>query len=127
VSFLSILKNVGTVALGIEHIAAPIISATVPGAGIILSRVDSIVSLVQSGIQRQEITNPATASGPDKALAVANDFEAGLAITNEVMATQGKTMVYDKVALKTAIDAQVAAYNAMAAVKASMRMVDLPK
>jgi hypothetical protein len=127
VSFISILKQVGTVALGVEHLAAPIIAATVPGAGVVVSRLDNIFSRLQSTIQTVELTNPISAAGPAKAAAVATDFKASLALTQEVLALQGKSLTWDDTTLNEAISAQVAAFNAFAKVKASLQMVDLPK
>lgn len=125
-SFISILKKIGTVALGIEHVAAPILSATIPGAAGIFTIVDGFVSRIQSTIQTVEVNNPITAQGQAKAGAVIADFESGLELANAALALDKKVFVYDKVALQTAIDSQVAAFNAFAVLKASVHVVPLP-
>lgn len=130
-SFLSILKKVGSVALGIEHLAAPIVSALVPGSAGVFAVVDSITARVQNSITTQEFLSPTTGSGPQRAAAVVQDFENLLNLSDDViapiLAARGEVLSYDHAALQTAIDAQVAAYNAFAALKASIKIVPLVK
>jgi hypothetical protein len=117
-SFISILKTVGSTLLGIEHVAEPIVETLFPAS----SPIFAIFDKVQTAITTVEQGMPA-ATGAAKAQAVVNDFEAGLALTQQILAVDGKTLSYDTTALQTAIDAQVAAYNAFAAVKASFKVV----
>lgn len=126
-SFISILRRIGTVALGIEHIASPLVGALVPGAGPAMVVLDSIFAHVQTAIVTVEANNPVTAAGPQKADAVVADFQAGLDVTNQVLALEGKTLTYDGALLQKAIADQVSAYNGFAAVKASFKVVPLVK
>jgi hypothetical protein len=125
-SFISILKQVGVVAAVIEHAAAPIITAAVPGTGIVVGQLDQLVTRVQTSIQAAEIANPAAAAGAQKSASVASDFEASFNLANSFLALEGKTLTYDKDLLTTAINTQVAAYNALAAVRTSVKVVPLP-
>jgi hypothetical protein len=122
-SFKSIIKKIGTVALGIEHVAAPIVSAVVPGAAPAILVFDKLVTGIQSSIAIAEDNNPADGQGPSKAQTVISDFEAGLAFTQEVLALKGEKLTYDTAALQDAINFQVAAYNAMVKIKASFKVV----
>ncbi len=122
-SFLSVLGKIGSTALSIEHVAAPIISTFVPGAAPVLAIVDSFVPRVQASIQTVEAANPASGLGAAKSAAVVADFEAGLALFQGVLAGRGEQLVFDRAALEAAIAGQVAAYNGFATVKASFKIV----
>ena len=122
-SFLSILKTIGKTALGIEEIAAPILKTLIPAAAPILD----IFSRLQVAITTAETNNPLDGQGVMKATAVVADFESGLGVTQEILSLEGKHLTWDDSALQAAISAQVAAYNAFAALKASFNIEDVPK
>jgi hypothetical protein len=126
-SFLSILKKIGTIALDVEHVAAPIAETVFPQFAGPIQMVDTWIGRTQVAIQTVEAQNPADGQGASKATAVEQDFQAGLALTQEILAAQGKTLTYDSAAFQKAVAAQVLAYNSFAEVKASMKIVDLPK
>ncbi len=120
-SFISILKKIGTVALGIEHVAsASGLGSLIPG----FAMIDPIFQSIANGVVRIEANNPLT-PGADKASAVTQDFAAGLDTFQQILAARKEKLTYDAVALQAAIDAQVAAFNAMAKVKASFAIVPL--
>jgi hypothetical protein len=120
-SFLSILKKIGTVALGVEHAAAPFISVAYPG----FQALDSLFQRLASTVVTVEQNNPVDGAGALKAEAVKNDFAAGLQTTQDVLALTKKKLTYDDALLQQAIDAQVLAYNTMAKLKGSFKVVDL--
>lgn len=124
-SFTSILKRIGEVALGIERVTAPIAEIALPQFAPIIARVDATFQRLQNAVATVEANNPLDGQGNLKAQAVTTDFEAGLAFTQYVLALEGKQLVYDPSALQLAINTQVAAYNAMAQVKASFRVVPI--
>lgn len=126
-SFISILKTIGSVFLGIEHVAAPIAEALIPAAAPVIAEIDSIFSRLQSAITTVEAQSPVGTAGAVKSDVVTQDFNASLGVAQSVLAMAGKQLSYDTAALQTAINAQVAAYNAMAAVKASFKVIDVPK
>lgn len=121
-SFVSILKTIGSAILGVEHIAAPIAEIALPQFAPIIAKVDGIFGRLQNAITTIETQRP-TDHGQVKADAVKADFEAGLAVALDALNLAGKKVAYDDAALQRAIDSQVAAYNAMAAVKASFKVV----
>ena len=121
-SFISIIKKIGNAVAGVERVASPIISAVVPGAAPILAMLDPIFLKLQTAITTVEVNQPGMA-GPDKAGAVAADFEAGLEVAQGIAEAMGQTVTYDKAELQNAINLQVAAFNSMAKVKASLKMV----
>ena len=125
-SFISILTKVGQVALGIERAAAPMIETFLPASTPIIAAVDGIVGRIQGSITTVEANNPMDGQGQIKSAAVVTDFQDGIAIAQEVLAMEGKSLTYDSAALTTAITAQVAAYNAFATLKASIKIVALP-
>ena len=125
-SFLSILTSIGKTVLGIEQVAAPIAETIFPAAAPIISALDKIFQNLQGAVVTAEVNNP-TGNGQVKSDAVIADFQAGLALTQSVLALEHKELQYDAAALQTAISAQVGAFNAMAAVKASFHIADLPK
>ena len=120
-SFLGILKKIGAFALGIEHVAAPIVSAVFPQYAGIFTRLDGMFQRLIGAVVTAEQNNPADKQGPAKAEAVKADFEAGLEATNAILAQWGKKVTYDAGALTDAVTAQVAAFNAMARLKASFK------
>ncbi len=128
-SFLSVLKKIGGVALQVEHIAGPIVSLAVPGARPAFAILDGIVGHVQDSIVAQEAANPASGAGPQKLAAVQSDFQFALLdnLLAPILAARGESVTYDHAALDTAISAQVQAFNAFAVVKASIQIVKLPE
>jgi len=126
-SFFSILKKVGSVAFGVERVAAPVASTVFPQFAPAIAQLDGWVNRLHSAILTLESENPVDGQGQIKAAAVIADFEAGLDITNAVLALRGKTLVYDKKELEAAISDFVSAYNHLAKLKASFHEADLPK
>lgn len=120
-SFISVLKKIGTVALGVERIAAPVLQF-VPGAAPVLAIVDNITAHFQNLVVTAEVNNPTDGQGSVKAQSVQNDFAAGLEFTQSILAVKGEKLTYDTGALQEAIDAQVKAYNSIAKVKASFKV-----
>lgn len=125
-SFVSVLRQIGGFALGVEKIAAPIVSANVPGAAAEIAILDPLFQNLQVAIQTMEIHSP-EGSGDLKSGAATANFQADLAFTQSVLAKVGKTLQYDTVRLQSGISNQVAALNDWAAVQASFTVVDLPK
>ncbi len=119
-SFISILKTIA----GVEHAVAPLLSM-IPGVGTIAAGVDAIVWRIQGAMQTAEVQNPSDGQGGLKAAAVISDFKAALEFTQQVLALEHKKMEWDNDALKAAIDAQTAAYNAFAKLKASFKVSNL--
>ena len=124
-SFLSILKTIGTTVLGIEKSAAPILEL-IPGISGPVQVIDGIFQRVQQAIQTVEQTSP-VAGGQLKSGIVIQDFQAGLSLAQSILALEGKQVTYDASALQDAINSQVAAYNAMAKLKASFTVVPVAK
>jgi len=120
-SFISILKRIGSVAIGIEHAAAPFINIAYPG----FDKLDAMFQRLQSTVLTIEANNPIDGQGQVKAAAVKADFAAGLQTTQDVLALTKKKLTYDDALLQQAIDAQVLAYNTMAKLKASFKVVDI--
>jgi hypothetical protein len=125
-SFLSVLKKIGTVALGIEHIAVPIISAADPAVGPLLAKLDGWLSRTQTAVQSAELTFTDAKAGGLKQAAVIQDFENGLQTAQDALAVMGKTIQYDKTQYEKVIADFVTAYSDAAAFKASWKVVDIP-
>lgn len=119
-SFISILKKVGSVVLGVEKVAEPVVESLFPAS----TPLFDIFDRLQTAITTVEAANPLQ-SGTVKSGIVVSDFEAGLTVTQAILAADGKKLVYDDGALQSAINAQVAAYNAYATLKASFKVVAL--
>lgn len=124
-SFLSVLKKIGTTALGIEHSIAPVLRL-IPGVGSVVAVVDDLVTKVQTAIVTVEHSIP-DGGGPLKLDAVTKDFEATLDLTKSILALRGETVEYDKVEFQAAVADQVSFFNRMAKVKGSFKVVPLPK
>lgn len=122
-SFVTILKRVATVLVGFERVA-PIAEGLFPVYAPEIAMLDGIFGWLQTIIMTQEQNNPASQQGPAKSAGAQQSFADSIAVIQDVLAGQGKLMTYDGGALQKAIDAQVAAYNAMASVKASFKIVD---
>lgn len=124
-SFLSILKRIGSVALNIEHTAVPIISALDPALAPLLGRIDGWVTRVQGAVLTVEANNPVDGQGQVKLQAVIADFEAGLSIANAIAGGHGKKIAYDQAKFNESVGHLVSFYNGMGEVKSSFKEVDL--
>ena len=122
-SFISILKKIGSVVLGAEHVIAPIAESLLPTLSGPIAAIDDIFQRLQATITTVEVSTPTDGQGTVKSAAVVADFESGLSFTQSILALEGKKLIWDDVQLQAAITAQVAAYNAMAALKASFKVV----
>lgn len=126
-TFIGILQNIGKVVAGVDQVAGPILTVAFPAAAGPLAALDAIFQRLLAGIVTVEVKAPADGNGPEKNLAVVADFDAGLALTQSVLAMEHKHLTYDPHLLAESIAAQVAAFNAMAALKASFRISDKPR
>ena len=122
-SFLSILRKIGSTVIGAERVVAPIAEDLLPAYSGTIAALDGIFQRLQAAIATAETTLPQDGQGSVKLPAVIADFDAGLELTQSILAAEGKKLTYDPVQLKAAIDSQVAAFNAMADVKASFKIV----
>lgn len=109
------LKIVGQAALAIEPIAATAIGIVNPALGVTLS---GITGRITSSIAAVEQTITEAKAGALKSQTVIADFQAGLAMAEEIT---GHAYAYDQAALQAVIDAQTAAFNAMAAFKNTIK------
>ncbi len=103
---------------------AGLITTFLPAAGPILA----ITKRVAGAVQNVEAAHAAAGkehSGAEKFSFVQADFEAGLDIANIVANGKGKSVVYDKEALKEVINCQVAAMNAAKKLYDSIKEVDM--
>lgn len=121
-SFLSILKKVGKVALGVSQnpIVDTALHAFVPG----YARVDPLLEALQSNIITVE-QNATLENGQLKSQAVSNEFNAYVHTFQESLALVGKKLTYDESLLQATIDAQVLVYNNFKKLKDSFKVVDL--
>lgn len=119
-SFLGAFRKMLGAGAGVGQLAAPYVSLFNPAAG-------AIVASVSRAIIRAESEYSEPKSGPLKQAAVIADFKAGLDVAKDILAAQGKTITYDNGALEDAIKAQVMAFNAFNALKASVKIVDAKK
>jgi len=120
-SFLSILKKVGSVALGVEHIIGPTVSTFFPA----FAPIDTIFQRIQTSIVSVEQANPVDGQGKLKSDVIKNDFASGLELTQSMLALDHKKLTYDVNVLQQVIDAQVLAYNKMAELKATFKVEPL--
>lgn len=125
-SFWGALKKIGSVLVGIEHMAAPIAAGILPQFSALILNLDSLVQKTQAAILTAEANHPTDGQGQLKQDAVIADFEAGLEVAQQMAALRKKTIVYDQQALKDSIAGFVAGYNNLAKVKTSMHEVDAP-
>lgn len=122
-SFKTIFGDVLTTILGLQRIVAPIVSILVPGSGPAFAALDPLFRNLIQSITDAEAQSPESGTGPAKAQMVQDSFDDNLAFAQSIAATSGIVIVYDKDQLRIARDSQVAAFNAMALVKASLKMV----
>ena len=124
-SFISIFKKVGTILVGVEHIAAPIASTMFPALAGPIGLLDNVFQKIQNTIITVENNNPITGNGQLKADATINDFNAGLDLTQQILALKGEKLTYDMQLLQEVIANSVASYNSMAKLKASFKIEKL--
>jgi hypothetical protein len=115
-SFLSVLKGIGDVVRATAPLVSPLIGAFNPGAA-------SIFTTIVGGITKAEDAFKDPGMGVQKFALVVEEFETSLQLTNDVLGLKGEMLEYDAAALKEMVDSQVAALNAMAKLKASMKVV----
>lgn len=126
-SFISILKKVGSVAIGIEHVAAPMLEAAVPGLAPVVATMDGVFQHLQNSIVSAEANNPVDAQGALKSAAVVADFQALVDTAQSMAQLKGEQLTYDPAALQKAINDNVTAFNSDAALKASFKLVPILK
>ncbi len=126
-SFWSVLKKIGSVATGIEHVAVPIISIAEPQLAPWLAKLDGWINRTQAAVLSVEHTVTDAKSGGLKQASVIADFQNGLESAQAALAIAGKTIQYDVELYKKVVDDFVAAYNDAAAFKAGWKIVDLPQ
>lgn len=112
-SFLNILKST----LGFVTKEAPVIST---GLSMINPAAGAIFNAVLTGVNKAETIFTQPKAGAQKSDMVISEFENGLQVAADIFAARGEQLTYDKAALQQLIDAQVAALNALAKVKASI-------
>lgn len=125
-SFVSILKGIGHVLGVAEHIAAPIAEVAFPQFAVPIAAVDHFVTATQTAIQTGELQSP-VGGGPAKLQLAQDGFDAALALTQEILKSQGKLLTYDGPALQKAINLQVGAYQAFSDLKTTFKIVDTAK
>jgi len=126
-NFVSVLKKIGRVAVGVEKIALPLAATLLPQYAPALNKIDGWVNRFTAMVVAAEDSIPQDGSGALKSSAVIADFETGLDFTNSILATRGKMLEYDKAELQGAINDFASGYNRLAKVKQSFKEVDLPK
>lgn len=126
-NFFQVLKKIGSVALGIEHVAVPIISIAEPQFAPVLQKLDGWLNRTANAVVAVEATITDAKSGGLKQDAVIKDFENGLETAQAALAIVGKTIKYDVNQYKQVIDDFTKAYNDAAAFKKTWDVVDLPK
>ena len=124
-SFLSVLKRIVGVAVKVEHIVAPAAEIIFPEFAPEISGFDGLVTHLMGGIAAAEVNSP-IGGGDAKHSQVIQLFEAALADVAAVLAPVGVTLKYGNTELDTAIKAFVAAFNAAAALKASVVFINTP-
>lgn len=111
-----ILPVAGKIVGGLIGLRSPILGGLITG----------VSGELQAAIVNAEATVTTAKSGQMKSDLVIADFQSGLALTQEILSYEGKVLVYDGAALQDAINAQVAAYNAVAKLKASFSIQPKP-
>ncbi len=130
-SFLSVLKRIGTVALGVEHIAGPVLAEVLPVTAGPIAIFDNFVATVLHSTATQEAANPAPGAGASKLAAVTRDAEVALGIASDVvgplLALKGEQLTYDHALFDKSMADLVSALSGFAAVKASVKITPIPK
>lgn len=125
-SFMNILKKIGSLVVGVEHVVAPIAEQLLPQYSGVIITLDKLFTNFQTAVVTVEANAPVGTDGKIKESAVIADFEASLEVASNVAEASGQVLVYDKAELKLALADQVSAYNRMSKVKASIKMVPKP-
>ena len=122
VSFLSVLKKIGTV---VTHTAVPIGSLLYPPAGPYLVKIDDAVQHLLGSVIATEENNPSDGLGSLKSDAVNANLNGYIDTMNAGLALANKKVQDDPTLRQEAINAAVASFNAAAKWKASFKVVDL--
>lgn len=109
------LVIVGKDALALAPVAGGIIGLVNPAAGALII---GLAGRITASVTSVEQTITDAKAGALKSQTVIADFQNALGLAQEIT---GKTFTYDAAALQAAIDGQVAAFNAMATLKASVK------
>lgn len=125
-NFFQVLKKVGTVLLGIEKVAVPIISAADPALAPILSKLDNWIGRTVNAVVTIEGSVTQAKAGGLKQAAVLQDFQLGIADAQSALAIVGKTIKYDEALYKKVIDDFALAFNDATVFKGTWQIVDLP-
>ena len=126
-SFKSILTSVWHGIVGAEPTIETAAKILLPQSAPIFALIDPFISKIQSTIVTVEANAPDGTPGKDKFNAVLADFKAGLDLSNTALAVEGKQLVFDEVSFTAATNAQVEALRQFSVLKASVRLVDIPK
>ena len=109
------LTVVGKDALALAPVAGAVVGVVNPAAGMLITGVGGRLTASIASVE-QTITD--AKAGALKAATVKADLDNALALAQDVT---GETFTYDGTALQTFIDAQVAAFNAEAAFKGTLK------
>lgn len=126
-SFWTVLKKVGSAVVGIEPVAAKIAELTFPQFAAPIAMLDNLVLKLHASVITTEAANPVDGKGALKASVVNADLDSYITTMNAGLALAGKRVMDDQTLRQAAIDATVAGYNATAAWKQSLKVVDIPK
>lgn len=112
-------KDVATVGEAI----APVVNIWNPALGAILLGVSGkVISAVTSAEQ----ASPTPSSGATKMVMANSDIQSAIDMANEILALDGKVVTVDPLLITAAINATVAAFNAMGALKAGYKISAVP-
>lgn len=126
VNFFSILKKAGSMVLGIEHVAVPLLSIADPALAPALSKLDTWVTRLTNGVVTVEAQVQQAKAGGFKQDAVVADVQNALADLNSGLALMGKTIQYDPAELPKLVKMSADFYNEVANFKSNWKIVDLP-
>jgi hypothetical protein len=119
-------KKVGTVVIGVEHVAVPIIEIAEPQLKPLLDKVDGWINRTQAAVLSLEATVTQAKAGGIKEASVVADFENGLSTAQAALAIEGKTIQYDTELYKKVVADFVAAYNDAKLFRDGWKVVDIP-
>lgn len=126
-SIIRVLKTVVVDAIGVEHAIAPIAEKFLPPQiAVPIAIADDLCTVVQSAILGNEASVAAPQAGTVKSASVASTFQAGLAMTQDILALNGQQVTYPPEELQKFVDLQCAAYQQFAVLKSSIKIVPLP-
>ena len=121
-SFLRGFKKVGEFAT--NPMVGGLVAGFVPGAAPALTIAQKVMGAI-TAVEARHADTGREVTGPEKLAMVMGDFEDGLEATNALLEASHKRLAADPDKLKKAIDLQVAAFNAFADLKDSLKLVDL--